>query len=306
MRISRQLPLWTLILATLLAFAISSVVYFFLHARDLSENFPIVYLALANSVLLFALGLTVFMYADSRRLRLRQVARLEEKMSGALQHLDNVFLARTGLSAYLIKNQTEPLEIESCVKRSSEYLRYLTDEARSLFEGYTGHPCAVSIKLLVPPTAGSIPAIKTYMRDQKSQLIRSDIYKPDGLYPYTAHSPFVDLVSGKVDAAYVCNDLRAAEAAGQYRNGNPFWKKLYNSTLVVPIKEPSTFSGENVVGFLSVDSLTAKFDAPACIYIARIIANTVFYVIYALSALEARKVLITPPEGNSRKAADAQ
>jgi hypothetical protein len=161
-----------------------------------------------------------------------------------------------------------------------------------MFEDYTQRECAVSIKLLVPSKANKDePEIKTYLRDAKSHLMRKNLYDPDGRYPYQEHSPFVDIISGSSGRDYyLCNDLRKAANEGSYRNGNKRWRKLYNATVIVPIEEPGTVSRENLLGFLCVDSINAKFDEEVSLYLARIIANTVFYVVHSLSVFENRQV----------------
>ena len=250
------------------------------------------FLIVVSGFLAFLVLTLTIAYADSRRKRAnsesRAGERFEEKLSGILQRLDGIFKVRTGLSAYLLENRDDKIELEACANQSSEFLRYLINETRFLFEDYTGQPCAASIKLLVSADDG-IPLIKTFLRDKKSQLLRGDLYGSEGLYPFDKHSPFVDIVAGRAAGDYyICNDLRTAFAKGTYRNGNRHWWKLYNSTIVVPIKDPSTSFSENVVGFLCVDSVSAKFDQSVCLHVSRIIANVIFYVVYALSQLESK------------------
>lgn len=262
------------------------------------------YLVFANAVLMMALTILLLVSADSRRLRIRRVARLEEKAANVIQHLDSIFQTRTGVSIQMLKQDGRPEELALTVQQSSDFLRFLIDETRAIFEDYTNNPCAASIKLLVP-SEEKAPLVKTYIRDKKSEIHRSKLYPGDGQYPYFEHSPFVDIVSGRAEGDYfINNDLQAAARRGEYRNGNKYWQKLYNATLIVPIKDPGTLSADNLLGFLCVDSLTAKFDERVCVYTARIISNTIFYVIYSLSMLEAR----SPSEPNAyekKRIADA-
>ena len=158
-----------------------------------------------------------------------------------------------------------------------------------MLEEYTDHPCAISIKLLVPTTGSLTPAVRTYLRDRKSALSRRGLYDSQP-YPMEHHSPFLEIISGRTgNDFYLENDLRKAAASDRYRNGNPHWKRLYNSTVIVPIREPNVRTSENIVGFLCVDSLNAKFDEQVCLIISNIVANTVFYVISSLSQLEDRR-----------------
>lgn len=250
------------------------------------------FLIITVSFLVFVLLTLSIRYADNRRKRISIEGRADEKISGILQRLNDIFGMRGKLSAHLFENlniKSNKSELEDCEKHASEFLRCLIDETRFIFEDYTGQPCAASIKLLVSAD-DKIPLVKTYLRDKKSQLLRGDLYgQEDRLYRYDEHSPFVDIVTGKVGDHYICNDLRTAAANSAYYNGNKRWWKLYNSTIVVPIKDPSTPSfSENVVGFLCVDSVAAKFDHTICLHLSRIIANIIFYVIYDLSQIESK------------------
>ena len=155
-----------------------------------------------------------------------------------------------------------------------------------MFEDYTGHPCSVAIKLFVHSENNlKTPKIRTFLRDKKSELKRKDMYPEDGLYPFTDHSPFVSIITSGHEH-FLSNDLKADAARGIYRNGNKHWSKLYNAILVVPIREPEIVARENILGFLCIDSTSAKFDAGSALYMARIVANVIFYVISALSELE--------------------
>jgi hypothetical protein len=270
--------------------------------RPRPDLFSEAYLVLGNAFLVFALLTVSIVYADSRREKIKADTRAEERTSGILRHLDSIFHTRTGLSAYLLHHQINEEELATCVIKSSEYLQFVADETRSMFEDYTNHICGVSIKLLVPGAEGS-PEIRTYLRDKKSDLARRGLYPPKGTYPYQNHSPFVDIVTGQTkDDFFISNDLRSLAKEGRYENGNPHWAKLYNSTVIVPIKEPSTISSENILGFLCVDSLGAKFDQAVSVYMARIVANTVFYVISNLSLLESR----APSNNITPRSADAR
>lgn len=159
----------------------------------------------------------------------------------------------------LLRNQSDATHKDGCLQRISSCLSLIIDETRFLFDDYTGRPCAVSIKLLVPgdnPT----PKVHTYRRDQKSQLIRRSLYSEPKDYAYDEHSPFKELIFQSTAEYYINNDLRRAAANGTYYNGNRHWTKLYNATLIVPIREPSVVTRENLLGFLCIDSISASFD----------------------------------------------
>lgn len=259
-----------------------------------------VYLVISNAFLIAILIVVSILYADSRRNGIRTGTREVARTARVLQQLENIFRTRTGLGRELLDGYQDGAKLNASVIRGADYLRFLVDETRAIFEDYTTHPCSVSIKLLVPSDEG-VPSVKTYLRDKRSELNRIGPYPPGGLYPYSDHSPFVGIISGGAGNYFLSNDLRAAEKEGRYRNGNPHWRKLYNSTLIVAIQEPDVFASENMLGFLCIDSMTAKFDDQSSLYIARIVAHTIFYVISVLSQLEQKH----STNSNPARAADA-
>ena len=287
--------IWVLLVAVATGIAVSTLTSVLMKLPANTESvapFALGYLLAANALLVSILLVVSIIYADSRRARQKMAARMEERTRQLLHHLHNIFSTRTGLSAYLLRSQYGKAgDLDGCIRESSDYLKLLTDETRVAFEDYTNNACAVSIKLLVPSKSGNLdkPEISTYIRDSKSQFIRRNLYGKDGRYPYEDHSPFVDIILGKDGRDYyLCNDLRKAASEGTYRNGNKHWHKLYNATVIIAIREPGIASYENILGFLCVDSMDAKFDETVLLYLGRIIANTVFYVISSLSVLESQ------------------
>lgn len=271
-----------------------------------AADVAIAYLAAANAFLIFA-GVTVSAaYADSRRFKRKMAAGVDERMAQLLIRLHEIFYACTRVSAYILRNEDEKGKLDDCVRESSEFLKTLVNETRVMFEESTRNECAVSIKLLVAGKGGN-PEIHTYLRDSKSQRVRKDLYSKDGeglyfvdknlfegegRYPYEEHSPFVDIVSGSAGQDYfLSNDLKKAASKGLYKNGNKHWRKLYNATLIVPIRESGIVPAENLLGFLCIDSFNAKFDEAVSLGLARIVANIVFYLVYSLSVFESRRAV---------------
>jgi len=283
--------IWVALLAIVsgCAFATVIMVAAVISSGEAIDPLLLGYLVAGNVVLFSVVMALSILYANSRR-SIHQVAtRIEERMSRVLSHLNDVLEARTGLSEYLLEHQGDQERLDACVAQSSDFLKYLVDETRIMFEEYTDHSCAVSIKLLVASKT-DVPDVKTYLRDTKSYFLRKALYEgDDGRYPYSDHSPFVDIVSGSANRNYyICNDLRQAWRAGIYKNGNQHWTKLYNATLIVPIRTPGITVSENIIGFLCIDSLTAKFDTAIGLLIGRLVANTIFYVIHSLFVFESR------------------
>lgn len=238
------------------------------------------YLVAANAFLtacLIALALT---YGNARRKWSRLTGLDSSQTVRLLQHLAFISEGRTSLSYFSLQHERDPALYEERAKQTTGLLLFLADETRVLFEDYVKKPCAVSIKLLVPD-AHMNPMVNTYLRDSKSKLTRRDEN-----YEFAAHSPFVDLVSGRIKVGYYLNnDLRAARDRGEYRNSRADWDRDYNATLIVPIKEPREFASQNIAGFLCVDSLTGRFDEAACVHMAQIVANCIFLSVVELSLL---------------------
>lgn len=266
--------------------AIVLAVFSLKRATSVADLAGELYLILSNAFLLVAIVIVSIVYADSRRQKIKAAAKAEEQTSRILRRLDGIFSARTGLSTFLLQHSQNESELDACVASSAEFLNHLIDETRAMFEDHTTHACSVSIKLLAL-TDGQMPKIKTYARDRKSSLRRQGMYPQGEPYPISDHSPFVEIIGGsRPGDFFVSNNLRADEGEGKYKNGNPHWRKLYNSTLIVPIKEPDVVASQNILGFLCVDSMNARFDQTTSVYLAQIIANTIFYVISSLSHFE--------------------
>lgn len=244
------------------------------------------YLTVANALLLFAVIVLTLIYVDSRRVRLRAAVRREAKVGLLLRHILNLAGARTTLSLEALEESSDENGIAIRAERTSEFLQFVVNEARTTFDEYTEHSCAVAIKLLVPGDDG-VPRVLTYLRDDRSGPIRRRMYGEAHPYPYTDHSPFVDLVepADGIDF-FLENNLRRAAREGRYRNSNPHRPRLYNATLVVPINPPGLAPGEGLVGFLCVDSLRARFDLNVCPSVARVFAGSAFLAISELNSLQ--------------------
>lgn len=291
MKLSGPRVWWPLLmLVTAVALVMTALVFYSVpNTPEVISVLTTKYLIVSTALLTLMLLVVSLAYSDLRRRKTKIATRSEEKFSRVLQHLDTIFYDQTRVNAFLLKYQHESDKLEACAREASTFLKFLVDETRTIFDDLTSRQCAVSIKLLVPTDSGK-PNIQTYLRDRRSQSTRSEMYGPNGVYQYDAHSPFVDIISTANPGDYfISNDLRKAAEMGRYVNGNKHWRKLYNATLIVPIKEPRTVSSENILGFLCIDSIDASFDEMLCLYVARIVANTVFYIVYSLSVLEKRR-----------------
>jgi len=255
-------------------------------ARWASLQFAQAYLAVANAFLLFAVVALSVLYGDARRARLRVAFQTEETMGRVLTHVYSVASARASLSAQGLNASDDADGFQLRAAQTAEFLQLLVNEAQLAFETFTEHRCAASIKLLTRGV-GDVPSILSYVRDERSAPSRRDLYGNAGAYPITDHSPFVQIFTRSLGQDYYLeNDLGKAEAHGDYQNGNPIWRKLYNATLIVPIGSPSPAPSESVAGFLCVDSLSAKFDSNVCPVLGRTLATSAFLALYELSFIE--------------------
>ncbi|WP_041373533.1 hypothetical protein [Phenylobacterium zucineum] len=271
--------------------------------RGVPVDFTTAYLVLANAVLVFAAIALAILYVDARRARTQGAVRRAEKTASLLRHIGNVASARAELSL-LAARDADAVDIETRAARTREFLQFLTDEAKAAFDAYTDEPCAVAIKLLVPGP-GATPNVRTTVRDGRSQLVRQGVYGAAEEYPYDQHSPFVDIIAERGGRDYyIDNDLATAKREGRYHNGNQLWPRLYNSTLVSPIKSPSRAARHNIAGFFCVDSLQARFDDQVCPKLAQIFASSAFMALFELSVLEGQNPVGT--RGTARGAQIAQ
>lgn len=247
------------------------------------------YLALINGFLLFLVISLAVLYIDTRRSRLRAAARGDDQIERILRHILHIASARAVLSAQNVGVNSNNLTVQDRAVQTSAFLKLLIEEAKRLFDEYVGHSCNVSLKLLYPGD-GDSPRVYPYLRDERSGVVRAKFPESSEVYPYTEHSPFVDILTRRYEKDfYLDNDLRTAESRGLYLNGNPHWKKFYNATLIVPITSYGTDVRENIAGFLCIDSLNGKFDQKVCPYLARIVASSTFLAIYELSLLERQR-----------------
>jgi hypothetical protein len=182
-------------------------------------------------------------------------------------------------------HENDPTTRDIRAEKTADFLGFLSDETRHMFDEFVSRPCGVSIKLLRPSDEGR-PTIQTYMRDSKSRFERDRTYRDENPYPLEDHSPFVDILTAESGLDYYMNnDLTVAAEAGAYRNSHAGWAKFYNATLIVPIQNPSEPARDDLLGFLCIDTLRGEFDDTTCLYMARIVANNVFIAVLELSIL---------------------
>lgn len=304
--LDRLRPLQTLLIVVVAAgVAVGTAAAFMPALGQRGDNREVLatYLVVANAFLLFAVGALTLLYVDNRRARLRAAVRRNTKVVQLLRHIQNVAGARTTLSMQSLEGAAKDTSFEERAARTTEFLQTLVNETCATFDEYTEHPCAVSIKLLVPGEDG-VPQVRSYVRDYRSGAIRRRVYGEGKPYPYTDHSPFVALVrqQPRMDF-YLENNLRTAVHGRGYENGNGAWRKFYNATLVLPINPPAMAPNEDLIGFLCIDSLTARFDGDVCPSVARVFASSAFLAIFELTNLQRQHVDATSVTGRGAQTA---
>lgn len=163
----------------------------------------------------------------------------------------------------------------------------------SISMAYFGIQCAVSIKSYARHSG----AIITYARDGKSHDQRKE--KVDDRYQnkirsYSYNSVFHDLII-KNESEFFNNDLSKLERKGEYQNEvHPNREDDYNRCLVVPISRAEK-GGRDILGFICIDSRSAKFGKGYFLHIIHIIANLLYS--YFDTVVFATDVFVTKCEG---------
>jgi hypothetical protein len=165
------------------------------------------------------------------------------------------------------------------LQRTNEmFYLFLVDNLKIMMDLLTGDKCAVTIKIVAAADSG-ILMIKTFMRDAVSYRARKSADSLATEYPYYENSAFREILSGPKRNYFVTDNLSGEST---YSNSNPNWKKIYNATLVCPIRmqlnydSPSDRQEFSVLGFLCVDNKNGGLDRPDCIELVASIADSMF------------------------------
>ena len=132
------------------------------------------------------------------------------------------------------------------------HLRSLLDRLSLLISSEIGANAAISLKLLWDD-GDNTPVIRTFLRDQESEAMRSH-YRPPNKFSPQENTAFSYILYDS-DEFYFCADsLLSLNAEGRYINSNPYWQKLYNSTAVSTVFNRNSKTHEGMLGFLCADS----------------------------------------------------
>jgi hypothetical protein len=157
--------------------------------------------------------------------------------------------------------------------------------AASLFSIYTADSCCACIKIVRQDKDGI--KLEVVFRDLESLVAKNRLN--NYMYKVTDNTSFDDISRGEIKY-YACDDLKAAAAAGEYRNARPDWNKDYNATLVLPLR--SMRSGERapdagrILGFLCLDNHNGGFENENAMLLARAICSRIEVIFHRLAVFE--------------------
>ncbi|MEP3427413.1 MAG: hypothetical protein ABJN98_01935 [Roseibium sp.] len=148
---------------------------------------------------------------------------------------------------------------DSLVSAGADFLVKVCNRLEAIAFIYTGNRCAVNIKILSAHSG----QIRTIARDHISYEQRkiTDQKYEKSIRSYKNNSAYRTLVNNRSQLVEICNNVNNAERKGEYENdSNENRRDFYNSFMVVPINLPSSkIDSVEIIGFICVDSLGAKF-----------------------------------------------
>jgi len=175
----------------------------------------------------------------------------------------------------------DPPSVEELLdlQRTNEmFYLFLVDNLKIMMDILTGDKCAVTIKIVDASEAG-VFMMRTFMRDAVSYRSRKSADSSAAEYPYYENTAFREILSGPRRNYYASDNLSTETT---YSNSNPGWKRLYNATLVCPIRMQlnagtvTDRQDHSVLGFLCVDNLRGGLDRPDCIELLASVADSMF------------------------------
>lgn len=173
-------------------------------------------------------------------------------------------------------------------RRIYEHLINIVDIASTIISFEVKAPCAVCLKLLMLPNNhySSIPVVRILLRDTKSYEERILYNLPDD-FPYTDNSAFKAILDNNLNH-FSSDNLIELAVGGGYNNSNEYWRKLYNSTLVLPIRKTRK---DIAIGFMCVDSWYGKLSRVSLKKVLQI-SEHVYTGLQLICAIEARQKIL--------------
>lgn len=293
-------------LLSLVLGAVGTVLPVLAHYDVIGTSYVHWYLILLNLSLLISIVFLFWRLArmEKKNIRMQGKTRacdedlesVRSKYLRAMRGIENVARERTGITDFLISSyRRKGPRLDRLLEHSSSFLSALLTHTKEIFDVHTGDKCCACIKIVTKhdpynqnegAQENLINKVQTLKRDYASSAERTAAAGHDRqAYPYKHNTAF-DVIynDGSVDGFWYCNDL---EALGEsYLNGHQGWRRHYNATAVIAIRNPSDFSPEYIVGYLCIDNFKGGFDDAYCKYILSCFAHTLYYVLSGVTIIK--------------------
>lgn len=142
------------------------------------------------------------------------------------------------------------------------YVETITN-VKEIFDVITNDSCSVCFKIIDRDNY-----LSTVLRDPVSGRAREAADNSPDLarYDYRRNTAFLKILDKEDPATYFASDdLKELHRAGRYKNDNADWQKLYNATLVAPLRffYDKKNRESSVLGFICVDNFAGGLDNAA-------------------------------------------
>ncbi len=179
-----------------------------------------------------------------------------------------------------------------------EFFEYTLSQIKEIFDILTGDSCSACVKYL------DNDYVSTIARDHVSSRSRGEADANPRLkkYKYSENTAFGRIMKEGY-RYFLSNNLHAM--GDDYVNVNQKWQKLYNATLVQPIRYlrdggVGGVDGEaEVIGFICVDNMKGNFEEPIAIDILAAFSDPMYHMMYTITKAPATVRGKSDPSGAS-------
>lgn len=175
------------------------------------------------------------------------------------------------------ENDITEKDYQEIANRNEYFLIQLTTSLQNYFSIYTDDNCAITLKILNADKLN----VQTVYRDPvnlKKRRQAESSYINDGTYSIFDNTAFEIIVDENYTNIYFASDnLKELFESHNYKNSNPHWYNLYNSTIVVAVSMPIEKSERKVVGFLTVDNLKGNLADENCLEFLYAISDLLYH-----------------------------
>jgi hypothetical protein len=178
--------------------------------------------------------------------------------------------SRVSAAAYLLGVQAMSAKLDRFLSRSANTIS-------KIFSVYCSRPCHVALKLF----DASAGRVKTVVRDESSLVNRASIDETLQWYPYVDNTAFEQILDMPDKSSFISNHLRWLNCRKKYKNSHQNWQQYYRATTVVPVTirtHGGAITKETTWGFLTVDSVSGKFDRNSCTNLLWSFARMYYFV----------------------------